>query len=77
MGFGIKELAIILIIVILLFGTKKLKSMGSDLGGALKGFKKSIKDDEEEEPKVIEKKQDSAIEGEAKEVKQHNTKDEK
>ena len=42
MGFGLKELAIILIIVILLFGTKKLKNMGSDLGGALKGFKKSI-----------------------------------
>lgn len=44
--FGIKELAIILIIVILLFGTKKLKGMGSDLGSAIKGFKKSMGDDD-------------------------------
>lgn len=46
MGFGIKELVIVLIIVLLLFGTKKLKNLGSDLGGAIKGFKKSVGDDE-------------------------------
>lgn len=46
MGFGIKELLIVLVIVILLFGTKKFKTIGSDLGSALKGFKKSIADDE-------------------------------
>lgn len=46
--FGIKELAVILIIVILLFGTKKLKGMGSDLGSAIKGFKKSMSDDDAE-----------------------------
>ncbi len=45
MGFGIKELVIVLIIVLLLFGTKKLKSIGSDLGGAIKGFRKSVADD--------------------------------
>ena len=66
MGFGIKELAIILIIVILLFGTKKLKNIGSDLGSALKGFKKSMND--EEEPKSLDQKKDQSIEGEAKEV---------
>ena len=49
MGFGIKELVIILVIVILLFGTKKLKGMGSDLGGALKGFRKSMADNDSEE----------------------------
>ena len=77
MGFGLKELAIILIIVILLFGTKKLKNMGSDLGGALKGFKKSMKDDEEEEPKVLDKKEEHTIEGEAEEIQQHNKNDDK
>ena len=46
MGFGIKELVVVLIIVLLLFGTKKLKNLGSDLGGAIKGFKKSVGDDE-------------------------------
>ena len=45
MGFGIKELLIILVIVALLFGTKKLKGMGGDLGSAIKGFKKAVKDD--------------------------------
>lgn len=48
MGFGgisIWQLLIVLAIVILLFGTKKLKGIGGDLGGALKGFKKAINDD--------------------------------
>ena len=47
MGFGIKELVVVLIIVLLLFGTKKLKSIGTDLGGAIKGFRKSVVDDTE------------------------------
>lgn len=48
MGFGIKELVVILVIVLLLFGTKKLKGIGTDLGGAIKGFKKSMTDDKGE-----------------------------
>lgn len=48
MGFGIKELLVVLVIVLLLFGTKKLKSIGSDLGGAIKGFKKSVSDEDAE-----------------------------
>ena len=48
-GIGIWQLLIILLIVVMLFGTKKLKNLGSDLGGALKGFKTAIKDDEAEE----------------------------
>jgi sec-independent protein translocase protein TatA len=39
------ELAIILAIVILIFGGKRLKNIGSDLGGAIKGFKKSMEDE--------------------------------
>ncbi|MGH8595009.1 MAG: twin-arginine translocase TatA/TatE family subunit [Gammaproteobacteria bacterium] len=39
MGFSVTELLIILVIVVLLFGTKKLKSIGGDLGGAIKSFR--------------------------------------
>ena len=48
-GIGIWQLLIILLIVVMLFGTKRLKNLGSDLGGALKGFKSAIKEDEEEQ----------------------------
>ena len=48
MGFGsIWHWLIVLLIVVLIFGTKKLKSAASDLGGAVKGFKKAMDDDEE------------------------------
>ena len=49
MGFGgisIWSLLLILAIVVLLFGTKKLRNVGADLGGAIKSFKKSVKDEE-------------------------------
>ena len=46
MSFGIWELVIVLVIVALLFGTKKLRSMGGDLGSALKGFRSALKDDD-------------------------------
>ena len=46
-GVNLTQLLIILVIVILVFGTKKLKNIGSDLGGALKGFKNAMKDDED------------------------------
>jgi len=63
MGFGgisIWQLLIVLVIVLLLFGSKKLRSVGSDLGGALKGFRSAMKEGEEEvakkpEPAKIEK----------------------
>ncbi len=46
--FGITELLIILAIVILLFGTKKLRNMGGDIGGAIRSFRKALKDGEKE-----------------------------
>ncbi len=46
MSFGITELIIIMVIVLLLFGTTKLKSIGSDLGSAIKGFRSAVTDDE-------------------------------
>ncbi|QTN23917.1 Sec-independent protein translocase subunit TatA [Rhizobacter sp. AJA081-3] len=43
-SFSIWHWLIVLVIVLLVFGTKKLKNMGSDLGGAVKGFKDGMKD---------------------------------
>ena len=45
-GISIWQLLIILAIVIMLFGTKRLRTLGSDLGSAVKVFRKSIKDDD-------------------------------
>jgi len=47
MSFGITELVIILVIVVLLFGTSKLKSLGTDLGSAIKGFRSAVTDENE------------------------------
>ena len=52
MGFGgisIWQLLIILLIVVMLFGTKKLRGMGSDLGSAVKGFKKALSSEDDKD----------------------------
>lgn len=71
MGFGgisIWQLLIILAIVLVLFGAKKLRNVGSDLGAAVKGFKKAVKEEEtgEQTAKRVEGKEgeDKVIEGE-------------
>lgn len=46
-GISIWQLLIIALIVVLLFGTKKLRSLGGDLGGAVKGFKNAMSSDED------------------------------
>ncbi|AEX20589.1 MULTISPECIES: Sec-independent protein translocase subunit TatA [Vibrio] len=46
-GISVWQLLIIAVIVVLLFGTKKLRGIGGDLGGAVKGFKKAMSDDED------------------------------
>ena len=61
MGIGIWQLVIILLIVLLLFGAKRLRNVGSDLGSAVKGFKKAVKD---EETTKVEKAEGNVIEGE-------------
>ena len=48
-GIGVWQLLIILVIIVLLFGTKKLRGMGTDVGGALKNFKSAMKDSESEQ----------------------------
>ena len=70
MGFGgisIWQLLIVLVIVLLLFGTKRLRNMGSDLGAAFKGFKKAVSEgDKEQEKKLADaSKEEKVIEGEA------------
>ncbi|MDH5378602.1 MAG: Sec-independent protein translocase subunit TatA [Gammaproteobacteria bacterium] len=65
-GISIWQLLIILVIVLLLFGAKKLRSAGSDLGGAVKGFKDAMRDGEEaakkdSQPERVEQKDDGRV----------------
>lgn len=48
-GISAWQLLIILLIVVMLFGTKRLRSLGGDLGSAIKGFRNSMKNDDEPE----------------------------
>ncbi|WP_446810411.1 twin-arginine translocase TatA/TatE family subunit [Methylomonas sp. 2BW1-5-20] len=48
MGLSIPHLLVVLAIVVLVFGTKRLKNVGSDLGDAIKGFRKAVKENEED-----------------------------
>ncbi len=50
MGISIWQLLIVLVIVLLLFGTRKLRNLGSDLGGAIRGFKEAMSGTDETEP---------------------------
>ena len=47
MSIGFWQILVVLLIIVLIFGTSRMKSMGSDLGKALKGFKKEIKDEDD------------------------------
>jgi len=53
MGIGFRELLIILVIALVLFGAKKLKTVGSDLGSAVRGFKKAMNEGEDEQNKQL------------------------
>jgi sec-independent protein translocase protein TatA len=53
------QLAIVLLIVVLIFGTKRLKSIGTDLGGAIKGFKKSMDIDQDKPSEDTQKRVES------------------
>ncbi len=52
MGFSIGHLLVVLLIVLLVFGAKKLRSIGGDLGGAIKGFRDAMADGKEAEAAV-------------------------
>ena len=47
-GISVTQLLILLVIVMLVFGTKRLRNIGSDLGSAVKGFRKGIEDDKDD-----------------------------
>jgi len=75
MGISIWQLLILLAVVILIFGTKKLKNVGGDLGSAIKGFKSAVKDgdaaddDAAKQEKVV---QDSAESADTESVKKED-----
>jgi len=64
MGISIWQLAIVLAIVILLFGTKKLRNIGGDMGSAINNFKKAMKQGEKDADESLESKDDKVIEAE-------------
>ena len=59
---GPMQLLLILAIVIVIFGAKRLKNLGSDLGGAVKGFKTAVKDEGEEAAAQLEDAKDTVEE---------------
>ena len=64
-GISIWQLLIVLVIVLLLFGTKKLRNMGGDLGGAIKGFRSSMKevkdgDSDNEDPETADQQAEAS-----------------
>ena len=69
-SFSIWHWLIVLLVVILIFGTKKLRNLGSDLGGAVKGFKEGMRTDDEVAKAQL-GNDDKVIEGEVKEKSQH------
>ncbi|MDA8128497.1 MAG: Sec-independent protein translocase subunit TatA [Betaproteobacteria bacterium] len=69
-SFSIWHWLIVLVIVMLIFGTKKLRNIGSDLGGAVKGFKEGMKEDT---PKLSDKDETGhTIDAEVKDKQHHS-----
>jgi sec-independent protein translocase protein TatA len=69
MGISIWQLLIILAIVLVLFGAKRLRNVGSDLGGAIKGFRQAMREGEDEAKRdqaLEDKDSGNVIEGESK-----------
>ena len=62
MGISMTQLLIVLVIVILVFGTKRLKNVGGDLGDAIKSFRNAMKEGSEE--KALTEEQGETLEGE-------------
>ncbi len=78
MGISIWQLLIILAIVLLLFGAKRLRNLGGDLGAAVKGFRSAVKEGDEEskepEKRIASDKQGTVIEGEVTSKQKENEK---
>ena len=63
MGLSIWHLLVVLVIALVIFGTKKIRNLGGDLGGAIKNFKTAMKDEEEEAAAAAAAKKTARIEG--------------
>jgi len=81
-GFSWIHWLVVLIIVVLIFGTKKLRNLGGDLGGAIKNFKQAMKEegdkpdsdsDEDSESKIIKKNSGRVIDAEVTSKQKHKT----
>ena len=73
MSFGIKELIVILVIVMLVFGTKKIRNVGTDVGGWIRDFKKALKDGEDGKDDIVESNEvGRVIEGETTPAEKEN-----
>ncbi len=70
-GISIWQLIIIAVIVVLLFGTNKLRNLGSDLGSSIRGFKKAMSDEDEKKDLPKEKEQDADFTAKPLADKQH------
>jgi sec-independent protein translocase protein TatA len=75
-GISIWQLLIVLAIIILIFGTKKFKNIGGDLGGAVKGFKKAMSEDADKKEEDDDKKQLKQEDADFTEAKKADVKDE-
>jgi len=80
MGPSIWQLIIVLVIILLLFGTKKLRNVGADLGSAIKSFRGAVKDggnakDKESEPQKLEEAGTDGVAGDETVPKAHAAKD--
>jgi sec-independent protein translocase protein TatA len=77
MGISIWQLVIVLVIVLLLFGAKRLRNVGGDLGSAIKGFKSAMKEEENKpgEPSQLKREEGDIIEGEVTQTEASKEKD--
>lgn len=63
MGFSIQHLILTLVIVILIFGTRRLSTLGADLGGAIRGFRKAVNDNQDNGFETAEDNSDGGVPG--------------
>ena len=76
-GLGIRELVIILLVVVVVFGAKKLRTVGSDLGQAVRGFKQAVNEGEEEQSSLKQIRAEGADAEFAEVAKKRDTKTER
>ena len=70
MGFSLQHLVVVLLIVVLLFGTKKIKNVGADVGGWIRDFRKAMREDPIDDT-VAKNEAKKVIEGEAHTEREH------